>query len=251
MADTLKYSEKILSRHSGDLYRIASIIVDDSFNAEAIVNPLSKTEYESGEGDALNMGIFEVGEKSNKEANCSLGFDENANYKLIGKWRGTEATTFNIVLFLCKNQTERFHLEQAGFTMVCNQLCWSYPTESYVHILDIRKIHEAKEVQKNSLAGRFMQGIRGLGGVSGVSGNASALSIKSSPQKSPTKSPPKSPSRFSRLIDEKDDDFKRVNKSGIVPLNDSEDDSPQPTEADKKPSYLPPDKLTEPITMNE
>ena len=77
------------------------------------------------------------------------------------------------------------------------------------------------------------------------------MSIKSSPQKSPAKSPPKSPSRFSRLIDEKDDDFKRVNKSGIVPLNDSEDDSPQPTEAGKKPSYLPPDKLTEPITMND
>lgn len=116
------------------------------------------------------MGIFEVAEKSNKKENCSLGFDENANYKLIGKWRGTEETTFNIVLFLCKNQTERFHLEQAGFTMVCNQLCWSYPTESYVHILDIRKIHEAKEEQKNSLTGRFMQGIRGIGNIGGLGG---------------------------------------------------------------------------------
>ena len=182
MADTLKYSEKILSRHSGDLYRIASIIVDNSFNAEAIVNPLSKSEYLGEEGDALNMGIFEVAEKSKKDTNCSLGIDENENYKLVGKWRGTEETTFNIVLFLCKSQLDRFHLEQAGFTIVCNQLCWSYPTESFVHILDIRKIHEAKEERKNSIAGRFMQGIRGLGNISGVSGQASAaMSIKSSP----------------------------------------------------------------------
>ena len=30
----------MLSRHSGDLYRIASIIVDDTFTDEFTVNPL-------------------------------------------------------------------------------------------------------------------------------------------------------------------------------------------------------------------
>ena len=53
----------------------------------------------------------------------------------------------------------------------------------------------------------------------------------------------KSSSRLSRPIDEKDDDFKRVNKSGVVPLNDSDDESA--AEVDKNASYVPPDKLTD------
>ena len=40
MADSLQYQKTILSRHSGDLYRIATIVVDDSFTDDAIVNPL-------------------------------------------------------------------------------------------------------------------------------------------------------------------------------------------------------------------
>lgn len=65
MAETLQYSEKIITRHSGDLYRIASIIVDKSFKDEAIVNPLNHKDfyYTDGEGEKINMGIFEVAEK--------------------------------------------------------------------------------------------------------------------------------------------------------------------------------------------
>jgi len=70
--------------------------------------------------------------------------DVKDNVKLLGKWRGTEEVSFNIVLFLCRSRRERFHLEQAGFTLVCNQVCWTYPTQPVVHILDVRKIHEAK-----------------------------------------------------------------------------------------------------------
>jgi len=78
-------------------------------------------------------------EKRRKNTNCSsLNIDISHNYKLLGKWSGTEEVSFSIVLFLCKSKKERFHLEQAGFTMVCNQICWSYPTEPYVHILDVR-----------------------------------------------------------------------------------------------------------------
>ena len=242
MASTLQYSDKILSRHSGDLYRIASIIVDDTFNDQAIVNPLRKLAHSDDLDDDLNMGIFEVAERSKKENSSSLGFDENANYKLIGKWRGTENTTFNIVLFLCKSQTDRFHLEQAGFTMVCNQLCWSYPTESIVHILDIRQVHKVKEEHKGSVAGRFEMA---FGALSAPFSPAAlpADNIKSSSQI-------KSSSRLSRPIDEKDDDFKRVNKSGVVPLNDSDDESA--AEVDKNASYVPPDKLTDQIeTMSQ
>ena len=41
MASSLQYQKTILSRPSGDLYRIASIVVDDSFTDDAIVNPLA------------------------------------------------------------------------------------------------------------------------------------------------------------------------------------------------------------------
>ena len=69
---------------------------------------------------------------------------------MLGKWRGTEPVSFNIVLFAVKSERERFHLSKSGFQLVCNQLCWSYPTETIVHILDVRKIHEAKEEKKSS-----------------------------------------------------------------------------------------------------
>ena len=119
MADTLKYQETILSRHSGDLYRIASIIVDNTFSDDAIVNPVNNAYDINNKKDILNMGIFEVAERKNKEYQSSLSC-EVSNYKLLQKWVGQENVSFNIVLFLCKNEKERFLLQEAGFTLVCN-----------------------------------------------------------------------------------------------------------------------------------
>ena len=72
MADTLKYQETILSRHSGDLYRIASIIVDNTFSDDAIVNPVNNSYDVNNKKDIVNMGIFEVAERKNKEYQSSL-----------------------------------------------------------------------------------------------------------------------------------------------------------------------------------
>lgn len=65
MADTLQYQPTILSRHSGDLYRIASIVVDDSFTDDAIVNPLGNAQP-SGESAAGAQGDS-VSEKNSKK----------------------------------------------------------------------------------------------------------------------------------------------------------------------------------------
>lgn len=64
MTQSLQYQQKIHSRHSGDLYRIASIIVDERFTDDVVVNPLGS---QGGQAEKLNMGIFEVESKKFKE----------------------------------------------------------------------------------------------------------------------------------------------------------------------------------------
>lgn len=67
MAQSLRYQANIHSRHSGDLYRIASIVVDDTFTDDVAVNPLGSAKDEDLK-DKLNMGIFEVDTKKFKKA---------------------------------------------------------------------------------------------------------------------------------------------------------------------------------------
>jgi hypothetical protein len=66
MAQSLRYQAKIHSRHSGDLYRIASIVVDDTFTDDVAVNPLGSANLTDLK-DKLNMGIFEVETKKFKD----------------------------------------------------------------------------------------------------------------------------------------------------------------------------------------
>ena len=63
------------------------------------------------------------------------------------------------------------------------------------------------------------------------------------------KSPMKSPVKYKEAIDDKDDHFKRVSKTGIVPLNCS-DESPKLTDeedAESREGYVPPDRLSQSI----
>ena len=57
-----------------------------------------------------------------------------------------------IVLFLCKSKHERFHLNKAGFVVIGSYLCWSYPSEAVVHILDMTAM-KTKKVDKFELFG--------------------------------------------------------------------------------------------------
>ena len=64
IADSLKYHDAILQSQSGDIYRIASIIVNDKFSDDAIVNPMGyenenkDNDAENESSDKINLGIF-------------------------------------------------------------------------------------------------------------------------------------------------------------------------------------------------
>ena len=50
-----------------------------------------------------------------------------------------------IVLFLCKKDQDRFLLNRAGFQVCGKYLCWSFPSEKSVHILDMTGMTKVKK----------------------------------------------------------------------------------------------------------
>ena len=90
----------------------------------------SKQHGDENEPDVLHMGLFVVTPKK-----------EEKNFQ-------TKLEVFDkdlkIVLFLCRKERDRQHLHNSGFAIVGNFLCWSYPEERLVHVLDM---HELNEVQ--------------------------------------------------------------------------------------------------------
>jgi len=78
---------------------------------------------EVGLTDDLNMGLFVV--KSNTE---EMNFQTKLD--VVDK-------SLKIVLFLCKTNTDREQLHNAGFAIAGSYLCWSYPAEALVHVLDM------------------------------------------------------------------------------------------------------------------
>lgn len=60
------------------------------------------------------MGIFVVNSKKQSEAQNISKIEKNNK-------------SLKIILFLCKNEQERFWLSKAGFCIVGKYLCWSFP----------------------------------------------------------------------------------------------------------------------------
>ena len=47
-----------------------------------------------------------------------------------------------VVLFLCRSENDRHSLHNAGFCVVGTHLCWSYPDEKIVHVLDMDPLNK-------------------------------------------------------------------------------------------------------------
>ena len=77
------------------------------------------------------MGIFVVNPKKKKAClNISKLSYSNKSLKVI--------------LFMCKSKRDRQHLNNSGFVIVGKYLCWSFPAESIVHVLDMEKLNNEK-----------------------------------------------------------------------------------------------------------
>lgn len=77
--DTLLYENNVLCSDTGDLYRIASIVVDDRFTNDVTVNPVQDPNNDKKDVDKLNVGIFVVSEKKiSSEAKTTLNLDLNS-----------------------------------------------------------------------------------------------------------------------------------------------------------------------------
>ena len=59
-----------------------------------------------------------------------------------------------VVLFLCKTERDRFQLDKAGFCVVGSYLCWSYPEEKEVHILNMEDMNSIKRDKELMMAQR-------------------------------------------------------------------------------------------------
>ena len=76
--DTLLYEDNILCTDTGDLYRIASIVVDDRFTDDVTINPVHDPNNDNEVVDKLNAGIFVVSEKKNS-SKTSRSLNPNNN----------------------------------------------------------------------------------------------------------------------------------------------------------------------------
>lgn len=75
------------------------------------------------------MGIFVVNPKKKRESlNLSKMSVDNKDLKII--------------LFMCKSKRDREYLNNAGFVIVGKYLCWSFPKESVVHVLDMEGMNK-------------------------------------------------------------------------------------------------------------
>ena len=68
---------------------------------------------------------------------------------------------------MCKSEKDRFYFNRSGFCVCGDYLCWSYPDEKIVHILNMAKMNEIKvEAKPKSALGAVtsvgMQGIANL-----------------------------------------------------------------------------------------
>ena len=131
--DTLKYADQVLVTKDNDLYRIASI-VNPKFDDKVAINLIDDSEKEADWVDDLNMGLFIV--KCQNEVGA------------VSARLAQDDKDLKIVLFLCKSERDRFHLHKAGFAICGKFLCWSYPEEKLVHILDMDPMNELKRERK-------------------------------------------------------------------------------------------------------
>ena len=47
-----------------------------------------------------------------------------------------------IVVFLCKTEKDRWYFDRSGFCVCGDYLCWSYPDEKIVHLLNMAKMNK-------------------------------------------------------------------------------------------------------------
>ena len=81
------------------------------------------------------MGLFVVKPKAQNLNDHQK--KENGKISVIEK-------DLKIVLFLCTTEKDRHHLHQSGFSVVGDYLCWSYPEEKFVHVLNMTEIKAAE-----------------------------------------------------------------------------------------------------------
>ena len=211
--DTLQYADQVLVTKDNDLYRIASI-VNPKFDDKVAINLIDDSEKEADWVDDLNMGLFIVKSQNDVGAvSARLAHDDK---------------DLKIVLFLCKSERDRFHLHKAGFAICGKFLCWSYPEEKLVHILDMDPMNELKREKRTvatalaSLAsGELDRALPGLFGVPGMPAIPSAPALGPAARLS-AKSP--KPGGLPAGID---DHFLRVGKDGS-PQPKSQVGSPPP-----------------------
>ena len=106
------------------------------------------------------MGIFLVKSKAKREA------VSNPNSKIV-----KDEKELKIILFLCQTRRDRYQLDTAGFAICGKFLCWSYPEEKVVHILNMAAMNRTGTEEATKTVNRaFSQAFGNLLGAGGLAG---------------------------------------------------------------------------------
>jgi len=117
--------------------------------------------------------------------------------------------------------------------LVGDQLCWSYPSDSIIHILDVKNIHKVKEEKSSGILNLISSMTDKMTLPSGLNNFRSKMTLKA---------------------DDKDDDFKRVDSKKLIPIVESANSLMSESggeDEEKRGSYQPPSLTTSALPKSQ
>lgn len=105
------------------------------FDNNIAVNLLSDDKRQDLSKDSLWVGLFVVPPELDRFG--SLGEGEREHLQSRHK-------ELKVLVLLCKNEEDRRAINNSGFVVVGNSLCWQYPGRSVINILRLEGINQVR-----------------------------------------------------------------------------------------------------------
>lgn len=108
--------------------------------------------------DTLWAGLYQIGNN-----------DENERQKSVLR---DEVDDLNIIILLCKKKKDVAHVQNAGFIICGNYLCYQYPDSPIVNILPLKEVDWVPEVLEKNIFQRSFNKILNTNSVGAIKNGA-------------------------------------------------------------------------------
>ena len=133
--NSLNFQDQILCSKDGDIYRIATIVNQHFANEKAVnLQPINKNIDDKETGDEIWIGLYVVKPQENQQE------DPNEAKNFLRK-RDKE---LKILLLLCKTEKDQHAINNSGFVLCGDYLCWQYPEQASVHVLNMSRLNSIR-----------------------------------------------------------------------------------------------------------